>query len=147
MSLIKVGDKAMFNPILAVMGQYHDGKGTAVLGANGKPLVYASEEDSEKGLAVMKGICEQVFRAGLEHPMIELYQHSFIRVDYIGAISIAPEKAVVINNIHGEVVYWLEETDTEKAELIYTELSKAYETAHDKKPYVIDWETLMGAQS
>ena len=143
MSLTKVGDKAMFNPQMAAMAQYHTGKGVAVLGHNGKPIVYVAEEDAEKGLEMMKVVCGDIRKSALEHPVIELNDHAVIRVNYIGAISVAPEKAVVINNADGEVIYWLEEPDTEKAELICSELLKAYDTAGDKKAYSIDWPTLM----
>lgn len=143
MSLTKVGDKAMFNPLMAAMAQYHDGKGLVVLGKSGKPIVYVAEEDSVKGLEMMKSVCADIRKSALKHPVIELNEHAVISTDYIGAISVAPEKAVVINNAEGEVIYWLEETNTDKAELICSELLKAYDTANGKKAHVIDWPTLM----
>ena len=143
MSLVKASENARFNAGLGVFAQYHYEKGIAVIGANGKPVVYVQETDAVKGVELMKSICEQVFNAKLDHHLIELNEHAFVRADYIGAITIAPEKAVVINNAEGEVIYWLEETDSDKAELICSEICKAYDTAGDKKPHIIDWPTLM----
>ena len=142
MSLAKIGN-VRINPTLCAIGQYWDGRGVGATGPNGKMVAFAAEEDPIKGLELMKELLQAVKSVDNENNIIELNNHAFIDKKMIGVISIAPEKAVVINNNEGEVIYWLEESNTEKADLICEEINKAYDAAGTPKPYVIDWPSLM----
>lgn len=141
--LIQVGGSAVFNAVIAAVAQYHPRKGVAVTAKNGSTIVYVPEKDSKKGIALMKEVTDKVFEAHSDHDFIRLNDNAFISVGEIGAITIVPKKAVVINNNEGDILYWLKESNEAKAELIYAEIFKAYETVGDDNPYVIDWPALM----
>lgn len=141
--LIKAGGNARFNALIAAIAQYHPRKGVAVIGRNGKPIAYVPEKDPVKGVALMKEVSDAVFSASNKLDHIGLNNYAFVSAAEIGAITVVPDKAVVINDMNGEVIYWLEMTDTAKAELICTEICKAYDTVNSKNPHVIDWAQLM----
>jgi len=143
MSLIKLGGNARINPASAAAGQYHFGKGLAVTGHNGKSIVYVQEKEPKKGIALMKELSDAVFSATKKHDFITLDNYAFVSAAQIGAITVAPRKAVVINDVAGEVLYWLKETDTAKADNICAEICKAYDSVESKNRYVIDWPALM----
>lgn len=143
MSLFKLGATARINPASAAAGQYHHKKGLTVIGRTGKSIAYVKEKDPDKGIEMMKELSDVAFAATKKDDFIALNNHAFVSAALIGAITVAPGKAVVINNVEGDVLYWLEEPDINKAELICTEICKAFDTITSKNPHVIDWQKLM----